>query len=242
MKKIRIPVAGLILVISFLACKKDESTIGTSLTASKSSLVKRGEPVLFTMTSVGAGSSVNWTIQPSTNAQITANGNQASIKFSQKGAFTITGTSGSASASKAVSVTDTSYSVAGTPSTTLSFSSGELLKITVSKFDSGSISGLLFSVVTTNSYTCLQNSLLSVATHNTNSFTFDYTGVLVPSGCTSGTAKAGTFNAFFPASGTNTLTINFNGTSYTGTIVKTGSSYTINWPNSTKVQISPMSL
>ncbi len=247
MKKVKILTLGLLLTIGFMACKKND-TIGTAgLDATKTSLVKKGEPVLFTL-SQPAGSTVNWSVNPSANTQINASGNQASIMFGAKGNYVVTAVAGNVSASRSVSVSDSSYTGGGsggggTPSTTLSFSAGEVIKITASRMDSGSASGLILSALTTNSYTCLSNSLLSTFTSGTNSYGINFTGVSVPAGCTAGTAKAGGFSYLYPvASGTSTLTINFNGTTYSGTIVKTGNSYTINWPYTTGVIISPTSL
>lgn len=245
MKKVTIAVLGFLFAISFVACKKTDVPGNANLEASKTSSIQKSEPVLFTLSQVAAGSSVNWKVSPSANTLISANGNQASIKFAQKGNYTVTAVSGSITASSSITVLDSVYTGGQnqTPATILPFSAGEVIKITASRIDSGSTSGLLFSVITTNSYTCLSNSLKSSFTSGANNYGINFTGVSVPGGCTTGTAKAGSFIDLYPiASGTNTLTINFKGTNYTGTIVKTGNNYTINWAYTTGVTIIPNSL
>lgn len=245
MKKVKILALGLTLAIGFMACQKENTPNSTTLDASKTTSIAKGEPVVFTLSQT-AGSAVNWSVTPSANTQINTNGNQASIKFGAKGNYVVTGVTGNVSASRSVSVLDSTYNGGGgggTPPTTLPFSAGELIKITASRIDSGSTSGLIFSAITTNSYTCLSNSLLSTFTSGANSYGVNFTGVSVPGGCTTGTAKAGGFDYLYPlATGTSTLTINFNGTNYSGTIVKTGNNYVINWSYTTGVTISPTSL
>ena len=236
------------MTIGFIACKKNDATTTTSnLDASKTSSIKKGEPVSFTLSQVPTGTVVNWSVSPSTNTQINASGNKASILFGLKGNYTVRAVSGSATATTNVSVSDSVYIPGGSggPSapSTLPFSSGETINITASRIDSGSTSGLILSALTSNSYTCLENSLLSTYSSNGNSLSIAYTGVSVPAGCTTGTAKATAFSYFYPIeSGTNTLSINFNGSTYSGTIVKTGNNYTINWNYKTGVIISPTSL
>lgn len=245
MKKVTIAVLGFLFAVSFVACKKNDVQGNANLEASKTSSIQKSEPVLFTLSQVATGSTVNWSVSPSANTQISASGNQASIKFAQKGNYTVTAVSGSITASSSITVLDSVYtdSVSQKPPTLLPFSAGEVIRITASRIDSGSTSGLLFSALTTNRYTCLSNSLKSSFTSGANNYGINFTGVSVPAGCTTGTAKAGSFNDFYPiASGTSTLTINFNGTNYTGSIVKTDTIYTINWADTTRITITPNSL
>ncbi len=244
MKKVKILAIGLLIATGFLACKKNDDTVSANLDATKTTFIKRGEPVIFTF-SQSATNGVTWSVSPSANTQINASGNKASIMFGAKGSYVVTAVTGNISASRSVSVSDSTYYTGGgeTPPTTVPFTTGESIKITASRIDSVSTSGLILSALTANSYPCLSNSLLSTFTTGTNSYGINFTGVSVPGGCTTGTAKAGGFNYLYPvAGGTNILTINFNGTVYSGTIVKTGNSYTINWPYTKGVTISPTSL
>jgi hypothetical protein len=212
--------------------------------ASKSSSIKKGEPITFTLSQVSATSAVTWTVSPSTNTQIKTSGNKAAVQFGAMGSYTVKAVSGTTSASATVSVTDdTLASGATSGSTTLPFSSGEQIKITTSKIDS-SASGqiLVLSAQTTNGYTCLSNYLLSAYTVSGTNYNVNYTGVSVPADCTTGTAKAGAFTYLNIPVGTSTLKITFSGTTYTGTIVRTGGNFAINWTYTSGVTISPTSL
>jgi hypothetical protein len=236
--------------IAFAACQKENENTVLELETTKATAIQKGEPIVFTLSQAASGSTVNWSVSPSANTQINVNGNKASVLFANQGNYTVSANAANINASKQVSVMDSVYKApgsgsgsTGTPAVTLPFSSGELIKITVSRIDSGARSGLVFSAQTTNSYTCLTNYLISSYTKGTNSHTINYTGVFVPSNCTIGTAKAGAFSYLSPvSSGSNTLTINVNGTTYSGTIVKTGNSYVINWIYTSGVTISPTNL
>jgi hypothetical protein len=247
MKKMKIPFLFLISAAGLIACQKENSVTQVALEASKTSSIKRGEPVVFILPQAPAGSTVQWSVSPNTNTQINTSGNQASILFGSKGSYRVTAISANITASREVTVSDSTYTgggnTGGTPASTLPFSAGETIKINLSRIDSGMTAGLGLAAITTNSYTCLNNSLLSTLSTATNSYSIDYTGVYVPADCTSGTAKAAGFNHIYPVSiGTNNLTIKVNGTVYSGTIVKSGNQFTIHWPYTTGVTISPTSL
>ncbi|MBS1599921.1 MAG: hypothetical protein JST75_16970 [Bacteroidetes bacterium] len=243
MKKTIVPIVAFLFLACIWSCKKDSTnTSGPVLEASKTSSIKKGEPVVFKLPQVDANSAVNWSVNPSANTQVNANGNQASILFGKTGSYSVTASFGSVTATNTVSVSDSAYKLSG-PATTLALKPGEVINITASRLDSGSNSGLIFSAQTTNAYTCSGNSLISEATIGTGSYKIDFKGVSVPDGCTNGTAKAGAFNSLYPIpTGTTTLTIVVNGTSYTGSIEKTGNSYKITWTNTSAVSIAPLSL
>jgi hypothetical protein len=253
MKKKSVIYSFLLTTIIFVGCKKNDTTDSGLLNATKTTSIKIGEPVVFTM-SKNASNNVTWNISPTTNTQINTDGNQASIKFGAMGKYIVTAIAGNIKISNTVSVTDSIYSVDSTivqskptaiPATILPFSAGETINIIASKMDSGSLSTLILSASTTNSYGCLSNSLIQKYSTVSNSFNVDYSGVSVPGGCITGTAKAGGFiNLGIGTNVNNTysLNINFNGTTYKGTIVKTGNSFSINWPYSTGVTITPKSL
>jgi hypothetical protein len=96
---------------------------------------------------------------------------------------------------------------------------------------------------TTHSYPCISNYLISETSFDAGGYTIQYTGVNVPGGCTGSNAKAGGFGFLFPfPAGTSTITIVVGGKTYSGTITKSGDSYTINWPDTTGVIISPTSI
>lgn len=238
MKRILLPAlySALLLVT---ACSKDPVNNSHTLIASKTNGIGKGEPVLFTFPN--NPDTVLWKVNPA-NAQVVSTGSIASVKFASGGTYVVTATSGNATDSAAVHVEDSVYTPP--PSATiLPFSSGEQIIITASRLDSGSYSGLILYAHTQNSYTCFTNYLLSDFTQTADAYTIGFTGVSVPGGCVTGIATAGTFEYLIPVTdGTHPLTIMLNGASYTGTVIKTGSSYTINWSYTSGVIISPATL
>src|SRR5664279_543028 len=138
MKKMILPAfSAIILVMS--ACIKDPVNNTTSLTASKTSGIKKGEPVLFTLFTNNPDT-IKWKVTPTTNAQIAATGSLASIRFGRGGTFTIIATSGNAVDSSVVHVNDSIYTPPLT-STILPIVANEQVIITASKLDSGAFSG-----------------------------------------------------------------------------------------------------
>jgi len=243
MKNVKIFTFVLLSAIGFVACHKGDKVPSATLAATKSTLIKKGEPVVFSLPQ-SAGSNAKWSVSPSANTQIKASGSEASIMFGAKGTYVVTAVSNNVSASKSVSVSDTTFKgEASKPATTSPFLAGEVIKITAARIDSGATSGIIFSAETSKSYTCQSNYLLATYASGANSFSIDFTGVSVPGDCTTGSATAGGFSYLYPISaGTSTLSIKFNGNTYTGTIVKVAEKYTINWANTTGIVISPTSL
>jgi hypothetical protein len=229
-----------LLLVSIASCKKEDHTTSAALTASKTTAIKKGEPVLFTMST--SSSSVDWRVTPAASAHINATGATASIMFSSGGRYVVTASSGNATDSSFVNVTDSVY----TPppaATLLPFLDSEEIHITATKHDSASYSGLIFYAETANTYTCLTNYLGASLTPYDNSYYLNFYGVSVPANCTSGSAKAGSFEYMIPLpDGIYSLVVTFNGTIYDGTIVKTGSNYVINWSYTSGVTISPSTL
>ena len=245
MKRIIIPIFIAILFAGIASCKKENSTTTTSasLTASKTNSIKKGEAVLFTLSN-SAGTSVTWHVSPALNTQVNATGVNASVMFGSGGAYTVTAVSGGSTDSSIVTVMDSSYIPPPQVSTILPFVNNEEIKITASKLDSASYSGIILFAQTVNTYSCLGNYLLSAQNMFVpNSYSIDFLGVNVPYGCSTGSAKAGAFEYLIPmADGTNALTITLKGVIYRGSIVKAGSSYTINWSYTSGVTISPSTL
>lgn len=232
----------------FVSCDKaKDSSSPEPLIASVSGVVHISQPVTFTIPSVAANSTVNWSVTPNT-ATITPNGNTASVSFAAAGSYKVMGSSGSTSASSNVTVDSVNY-LPMNGSTTASFSTGEQLNISVSRADSSaSASGLIFTMKTASSYSCLNSVLAFTAANGAGgaaTYTINVTGVSVPmAGCTAGSSKAvGTATTRIPLpAGTTTLTVVFNGTTYTGSIVKTGNSYAITWSYTSGVTLSPTTL
>jgi hypothetical protein len=239
-----------VIMIGFCSCeKKDSEPMGTppTLEVQLAGDAHIGQPIIFKLPSVAAATTVNWTVTPN-KATINASGNTATISFQTSGSYVVNGTSGSASGSSTVKVDSVNYlPVNGT--TVVPFSTGEQLIITAKRNDSSATtSGLTFTMQTVGSYSC-QNSILSFTATNGSggaaTYAINIAGISVPLvGCTAGSSKSsGSASTKVPLpAGTTTLTIGFNGTVYTGSIVKTGNSYSINWSYTSGVTISPLSL
>jgi hypothetical protein len=244
--KVFIPVLGILFATWFMGCKKDTAVKNNpSIEASKTNAIKKGEPVQFELIQTSATGVTNWTVNPSANTHINSSGNNASVLFGSKGTYTITAVNGAETANTIVNVSDSVYTGGGSPipPTILPLSGDEVIKIAVSRIDTNSIAGLLFLVQTTNSYSCLSNSLISQTIARTNGYTIKYTGVNVPGDCTTGSTKATGFNFLYPISdGTISLSIELNGQTYSGTVTKTTDGFTIDWPYTNGVIISPTSL
>ena len=208
MKKVAIPIVGLLLAISFVACQKE--TLNTILEASKTNSIKKGEPVIFILPPSAAGNSAKWSVNPSSNTQINARGDSASILFGSKGNYTVTATFGNSMATSSVSVTDTAYMDTANftlPITfkTLPFAPGEVIKINLIKWpinrglDSGATAALIWFDETTNNYGCLSGSYLNSEVHQSNSgYTFKYNDVTIRENCSDGTEKATGDNFLYP--------------------------------------------
>jgi hypothetical protein len=116
MKKSAILILSFLLAICISACKKDSTDTGNpTLEASKTSSIKKGEPVVFTLPQTMAGSSVNWRVSPEANTQLNTGGNIASVLFGAKGTYTVTAEAGTTIATSSVSVTDSVYTGGDAP-------------------------------------------------------------------------------------------------------------------------------
>jgi hypothetical protein len=119
------------------------------------------------------------------------------------------------------------------PPEILPFHNDDTINIKISKIDTTNLNMLLLSTSTTKTYnTCINsNSIIYKENSITNSYYINYNGIYSPWGCSTGNTKAVGLIKIGPIENDiNTLTINFNGTAYKGTIVKTGKKITINWP------------
>lgn len=246
MKRLLIPVLILSSFAIFSACQK-ESKVNVELTASKTTSVKKGEPVYFSFTSP-SGSSVNWSVTPSANVQMNSNGSTATLLFGKAGDYSVTANSGTFSSNRRISVLDSSFVHGDTilPHDTnyIAALTGDKIKITLTKMDSAR-SGFAVHAQTFNSYNCLNNYLISGKTETGSGVSISYNGVYVPASawCSGGSKKAETTDYYFPAAdGTYELKIKLNGVVYTGSFTKTGNAYTFSWPNTSAVVISPLSL
>ena len=243
MKKVTTPFLVLLAAISFVACKKDSMVNAVSLDATKTSAIKKGEPVVFTLSGAPAGSTVNWSVTPTANVQINQTGNKASLLFGKAGNYEVTANTGSLTARGNVTVSDSAYTGGGGITYTLVPLNGDQIKLTPSRIDSGSTSGLIIYAITSNSYNCLNNFLVTGLNVTGADYVINYSGVNVPdaANCTSGQSKSAGMSYMYPVTdGNYVFKVVLNGTTYTGAFVKSGTTYTFTWPYTSGVTISPL--
>lgn len=230
------------MVIAFTACKKDKPKSITNpevLTASKTSGIKKGEPVLFTLVGAPAGSAVNWSVSPNTAQLNTTNTDTVeSVLFTQAGQYTVTASIGTVVLTSVVTVVDSTYNFPGdsflNPNwnnlyDTTSVLPDDVLTITPS-FAGDS---LAIYTITNNTYTCINNYLdMRVFTYGSDNTFFPVVGFPKGSACGGGEKRAASLiSLFIPADNqphciaictylqlfTGTITRSIDGNTYTFT-------------------------
>lgn len=240
-------IAGVLIGIA--ACNKNEDDSNVlKLEASKSTNIKKGEPVNFKFSQAPQGSTVQWTVVPDKDVKISATGNEASVLFANAGSYSVTAKYGSFTGTSDVSVQDSVYNPNAL--TTIVPLTGDQVAITISRMpDSMGLVGLSLSMETKNKYQCLNNRLLltrgDVVENNITTHKITYDGVEIPGAdyCTPGESVARSVTGFYPlAEGESILEIKLNGVLYTGKITKAGTKITISWSYTSGVTISPLIL
>ncbi len=242
MKKRYPVVIVLLLIVSFVSCKKNDAANKSDLQASKTNSIQKGEPVSFTFPQTASG--VKWSVSPASNVQINYSGNKTSILFGEAKEYTISAQSNGTTASTKVSVNNDVFNTATQGGTLVPFADGEQFKIDAFTIDSGTVyKGVGFSVRTTKEYLCYSSFIVSEMTKDKDSYIIKYSGVNTPDGCTEGKSNAGTFQ-FLNAleEGTTKISIVVKNKTFSGTIERSGKSITLNWPDASVIKITPTSL
>ena len=154
------------LAINFivLSCNKTEKVLPTSeLDASKTTSIKKGEPVMFKYGNIPTSSIVEWTITPAEGVNLTENGNIATAKFAKQGNYTVMASYNNAVSKTDVHVNDSAY--VPPAENTLIPLSNEKITVTAIINDSSS-SGkpdivLILNFKTSKKYSCLNNYLVT---------------------------------------------------------------------------------
>jgi len=237
-------VAFATLLLGFSSCKKDENEPKLQgVNASKTADIKKGEPVNFTFSQAPETSPVQWSVLPGDDAQINASGNTASILFSNPGAYTVKAIYGALNGSVDVIVDDSVYNPGGGDTPVYESLPGDQIFITVSRIDSMGISGLDFRYITEKKYDCLNHTLLFGNEFNGQDLKVVFNAVFIPFDeyCTPGEDYASSGTAWYPIEdGSHTFEVFLDGNTYTGSFVKSGSTYTFNWPYNSGVTITPL--
>jgi hypothetical protein len=232
------------LLLGFTSCNKDENEPTLQgINASKTSDIKKGEPVNFTFSQAPEQSAVQWNILPDIDAQITASGNTASILFSNAGSYTVNAIYGALKGSVDVIVEDSIYNPGGGDSPTYEPLTGDQVFITVSRIDSMGISGLDFRYITEKKYNCLNHTLLFDNIFTGQDLKVVFNSVFIPDEefCAAGEDHASGGTAWYPIEeGSHGFEVVLDGVTYTGSFIKSGLTYTFSWLYTSGVTITPL--
>ena len=231
------------LLLGFTSCNKDANEPALQgVNASKTSEIKKGEPVNFKFTQAPEASPVKWSVVPDDDAQVTASGNTASVLFSNSGIYTVNAIYGTLRGSVDVIVEDSIYNPGGGGTPTYESLTGDQIFITVARYDSMGISGLDFRYITEKKYNCLNHTLLFSNEFTGQDLKVVFNAVYIPSDefCTPGEDYASGGTAWYPVEdGSHGFEVFLDGNTYTGSFVKSGSTYTFNWPYTSGVILTP---
>ncbi|MES2332666.1 MAG: hypothetical protein V4539_23870 [Bacteroidota bacterium] len=240
------------IAVTMVSCAKYENgatdepvTVTLQSTVATGSSVNKGSSVSFSL-GTDASKTVNWSSKPETGVTISSSGNAANVMFNTSGTYTITGTLGNSSGSSTFTVKD---SVVVLPSSykDLAYAAGEELVLTAKRLgDSTANGGIQLGGYTSQKYPCGSWTKFTQAVSN-NTLTVNFNGLLESlNPCSTGTAVVyvgGGGITAMAAGATYQLVINFKGQTYTGSIAKSSTGkFTITWPYTSGVKISPLSL
>ena len=232
------------MLLGLISCNKNENeTTPQGVNASKTSDIKKGEPVNFTFIQAPEQSSVQWTVLPGTDVSINASGNKASVLFSAAGSYTVKAFYGTLKGSVGVIVEDSIYNPGGGDTPTYEPLTGDQIFITVSRIDSMGMSGLDFRYITEKKYDCLNHTLLLDNIFTLPDLKVVFNSVYVPSAeyCEAGEDQATGGTSWYPvADGNHGLEFVLDGVTYTGSFIKSGLTYSFSWPYTSGVTITPL--
>lgn len=223
-----------LVALSLISCNQLEDVVSTTLDASKTTNIKKGEPVIFKFNNIPDGSNVVWEVTPKEGVNLNANGGTASVLFNVAGNYNVNATYENAIVKASVVVIDSVYTPTVNSLTPLL--SGENLNVTAIINDSSSVGkpDVLLALVfkTSNKYSCLNNFLLAKVDPVSGIISFD--GVFTPDSkfCSTGEIEAKgavTLNPD-PTTETNKLEITLGGKSYKGYYYVQNRQLYIYWP------------
>lgn len=222
-----------------LSCNQIENVVSSTIDASKTSNIKKGEPVIFKFNSIPDSSNVIWKITPEEGVTLKSDGSRASVLFSLAGTYSINGNYENAVVKTNVLVIDSVYSPTVNSLTPLL--TGETLNVTAIINDSSSVgkSDILVTLVftTSNKYNCLNNFLLAKADPLSGIISFD--GVFTPDSkfCSAGEKEAQGSVTLTPdtTATTHSLEISLSGTTYRGYYYVLNKQLYVYWPYTTGI-------
>jgi hypothetical protein len=238
------------VTLAAVSCKKQENeapvTVSLQSTIASGSSVSKGSSVSLSL-GTDASKTVTWSSKPETGLTISASGHTANVQFQSSGTYTITGTLGNTSGSSTYTVKDSGAVTLPSSYKDLAFAANEELVLTAKKLgDSTAGGGIQIGGYTSLKYTCGSWTRFTQQVNN-NTLTINFNGLLESlQPCNTGAAVVyvgGGGITSMAGGSTYQLVINFLGQSYTGSIAKSASGkFTITWPYTSGVKISPLSL
>ena len=217
-------------------CNKLNDTVaiaGGTLKVQKTGLMIN-EPDTLGITDAKTSDKVVWIVSPVGSNTISTNGPVAVLTFSKAGTYTVTATVNDGKPmTTTVTVSSTIYAPpAGTTPTLLT---GDQISLTPGLYKSAAADTtyIYFNAYTTNTY-CATNRLNISSSITSGNYVASFINVLPYGTCTGtmATLRAGINFRQTPtvlANGTYPLTLNLNGTAYTGSIVVSTASVIFNW-------------
>ncbi|TLU98955.1 hypothetical protein [Dyadobacter luticola] len=217
-----------------------EDSASSRIATDKVTGIKQKEPINFTLTDAKS-TSVVWRVSP---AQTVINmGAKSQIYFQNAGNFRVMAVDSMSfdTAYIDVNVTNEIYSP---PSGNQVFKENEILRITPA-FRSDTNNILMFTAITTNSYNCVNNQLLTYSERTGDLFKLDYQGIITSLMCDSGEKKPESMRYFVNPTGQafeGKIEILFNNKTYKGSFKKSGAKYEFDWPYESGVVFTTKSI
>ena len=246
MKKEKVFIVIVAVILGLFSCKEEGiHPDNPGIETSKITKIKKGEPVMLKFSVVNENSPVEWSVIPNKNVDLKPSGNSATFLFTHAGIYNVTAKSGQLQGMTSLSVQDSVYNPGTTGQSVISALTGDNITCSVSKVDSMGISGLTIFLTTEKSYKCLNNMLVIALEKTDKIVRIVLKGVYIPEDkfCTPGEQKAKGAISLYPISdGITSLEMVLDGKSYTGSISKAKSGYTISWTYTKGIIISPLTI
>jgi hypothetical protein len=244
-------IIGVLLFISLsavvISCSKDPAVSASPALILSKSVVKLGEPLVVTTRNHPLGSSVHWSVSPSTNSWTSASGDSATFVFTQPGNYRVMAASTTDSSSSPITVTDSVYTDSSYAHCNLlqsvPISAGDQVILTPIAYSDSA--GLVLLAHTQNAY----NSYPALVYGGNFSgagggLECDFNSITEYPCSGPGYPTPAMTDVFFNSltDGTYALVFKLNGTTYQGSMTVSNASVTFNWNYTSGVTISPLTI
>lgn len=241
-----IPCAIIIGAILFISCNRSEKNSVIPVETLTAINAKKQETIRFTFKTTSPASAVQWTVDRAQDVEIKQDGYFADITFLASGKYVISATD-KLSAIEGIVYVDSSTTEPVTKEMIHTLEN-ETIWLSPVLVDSSTFKSVIVRMETENTHSCT-NSYLYFSGFNydaaAKSFTLRLDHIVQPGSqdCLAGEKKVGATTVISPlADDSYSLHIQKGNEHYTGSIKKSGTSYTITWPYSTGVRFSKLIL